>query len=180
MRRKFLLFILFIFIGVPALNCQTNATGRQKPADEKTKPCKFLSFADAEKILGQPVELVTDSWHFAGGKSRFDCTYRGVEKDKVSGQGINLFFSSEQQNPTAEQAHEAFEAAYRKINEPEMFVGQLSGIGDEAFLLSNPPHFHFMMVRKGAIIFRIKLNKASRGTSLEELKTVMKKIAEQS
>jgi hypothetical protein len=182
MRQKILLFILFLVIGVPTLNCQTKANGKQDSSDEKTKPCKFLSFADAEKILGQPVELVTDSWTFTTGKTRFECSYRGVEKDKASGKDINLFFSSEQmqQNPTAEQAHEIFESTYRKINEPDILVGKLSGIGDEAFLISNPPNFHFMMVRKGELIFRVKLNKASQGTSLEELKTVMKKIAEQS
>jgi hypothetical protein len=180
MRQIILLFILFLFIGVPTINCQTNANDKPKSADEKTKPCKFVSFAEAEKILGQPVELVTNSWSFADGKTRIDCTYRGVEKGKVSGKDVNLYFSSEQQNSTTSPAHEIFESAYRKINEPEMFVGKLSGIGDEAFLISNPPNFHFMMVRKGELIFRVKLNKASQGTSLEELKTVMKKIAEQS
>jgi hypothetical protein len=179
MRQKILLFILFLVIGVPTINCQTKASGKQNSADEKTKPCKFLSFADADKILGQPVELVTNSWTFTADKTRFDCTYRGVEKDEASGKDINLYFSSEeiQQNPTAEQAHEVFESDYRKINEPDIFVGKLSGIGDEAFLISNPPNFHFMMVRKGVIIFRIKLNKAGKGTSLEELKTFMKNIA---
>jgi hypothetical protein len=178
MRQKILLFTLFLFIGVPALNCQTNGT--QQSSDEKTKPCRFLSFADAEKILGQPVELVTNSWTFTTGRTRFDCTYRGLEKDKASGKDINLFFSSEEidQNPAGDaEAHEVFESAYRKINEPDMFVGKLRGTGDEAFLISNPPNFHFLMVRKGATIYRIKLNKAGKDTSLEELKAFMKKIA---
>jgi hypothetical protein len=181
MRQKILLIILFLFIGVPTLNCQTKASGSQRSADEKTKPCQFLSFAAAEKILGQPVELVTNSWTFTTGKTRFDCTYRGVEKDKASGKDINLFFSSEQiqQNPTAERAHEVFESTFRKINEPDIFVGKLSEIGDEAFLISNPPHFHFLMVRKGEIIFRIKLNKAGKGTSLEELKAFAKTVTGQ-
>jgi hypothetical protein len=174
MREKFLLFILFFVIGVPTLNCQTNTT-------EKTKPCKFLSFADAAKILGQPVEVVTNSWTFTTDKTRFECTYRGVEKDKASGKDINLYFSLEQipQTPNAERAHEVFETAYRKINEPDILVEKLNGIGDEAFLISNPPNFHFIMVRQGESIFRVKLNKAGGGTSLEELKAFMKKAAAQ-
>ena len=83
------------------------------------------------------------------------------------------------QNPTAERAHEIFETAYKKINEPEISVGKLSGIGDEAFFISNPPSFHFMMVRKSETIFRVKLNKAGEGTSFEELKIFMKKTAEE-
>jgi hypothetical protein len=173
MRRKFLFLFLIFAASALSLNCQT------KTAEEKVKPCKYLSFADAEKILGAQVELVTNSWTFTKDITRFDCTYRAVEKDKASGKDINLYFSSEQQDSTAEQVHEVFETASRKINEPDIFVGKLSGIGDEAFLISNPPHFHFMMARKGKNIFRIKLNKAGEGTSLEELKAVVKKIVEQ-
>lgn len=175
MRRKCLLLFLILSAFVLSVNCQT------KQADEKVKPCKFLSFAEAEKILGGKVELVTNSWTFTTGITRFDCTYRAVEKDTASGKDINLYFSFEQQdqNPTTEKAREVFASTYSKINEPDIFVGKLSGIGDEAFLISNPPNFHFIMVRKDTMIFRIKLNKASKGTSLEELKTFMKKAAEQ-
>ena len=170
MRRKILFLFLIVAASVLSLNCQT------KGMDEKAEPCKYLSFADAEKILGARVELVTNSWTFTKDTTRLDCTYRAVEKDKASGKGINLYFSSEQQDSTAEQVHEVFESAYRKVNEPELSVGKLSGIGDEAFFISNPPHFHFMMVRKGKIIFRVKLNKAGEGTSLEELKAFAKRI----
>ncbi|HVE57464.1 MAG TPA: hypothetical protein VNB22_11595 [Pyrinomonadaceae bacterium] len=173
MRRKILLLLIIFSASALSFNCQTT--------DEKTKACKFLSFAEAEKILGGKVELVTNSWTFTTDITRFDCTYRAVEKDKASGKDINLYFSFEQQdqNATVEKAREVFASTYRKINEPDIFVGKLSGVGDEAFLISNPPNFHFMMVRKGTKIFRIKLNKAGKGTSLEELKTFMKKAAEQ-
>lgn len=174
MRRKILFLFLIFSAFVLSLNCQTKGT------NEKAEPCKYLSFTEAEKILGRKVALITNSWTFSADKTRFECNYRAIEKDKASGEDINLYFAVEQQdqNPTAEQAHEIFESAYKKINEPEISVGKLSGIGDEAFFISNPPHFHFMMVRKGGIIFRIKLNKAGEGTSLEELKIFMKKIAE--
>jgi hypothetical protein len=174
MRRKFLFLFLIFSASVLSFNCQTKQT------DGKVEPCKYLSFSDAEKILGRKVALITNSWTFTADKTRFDCNYRAIEKDKTSGKDINLYFALEQQdrNATAEQAHEIFESSYKKINEPEISVGKLSGIGDEAFFISNPPSFHFMMVRKGEIIFRIKLNKASEGTSFEELKIFMKKIAE--
>jgi len=173
MRRKILFLFLIFAASALSFNCQT------KGLNEKVKPCKYLSFSEAEKILGQPVELVTNSWTFTADKTRFDCTYRAIEKDKASGKDINLYFTSEQQNSTVEQAHEIFESTYRKINEPDIFVGKLTGIGDEAFLISNPPSFHFMMVRKGKNILRVKLNKAGEGTSLEELKAFAKKVVEQ-
>lgn len=175
MRRKLLFLFLIISASAVALNCQTKAT------DEKVKPCKYLSFAAAEKILGREVVLITNSWTFTADVTRFECTYRAVEKDKASGKDINLYFSVEQKdrNSTAQQAHEVFESTYKKINEPEISVGKLNGIGDEAFFISNPPNFHFMMVRKNGTLFRIKLNKASEGTSFEELKIFIRKMTEQ-
>ena len=175
MKTQLLMLFLIFSASALSLNCQTKA------ADEKAAPCKYLSFSEAEKILGAKVALITNSWTFTADKTRFDCTYRAVEKDKVSGKDINLYFSMERkdQNPTIGQAHEVFESAYRKINEPEISVGKLSGIGDEAFFISNPPNFHFMMVRKGENIFRFKMNKAAEKTSLVELKAFAKKVAEQ-
>ena len=92
-----------------------------------------------------------------------------------------MYFSLErqEQNPTVEQARQIFASTYKKINEPALSVEVLSRIGDEAFSISNPSNFHFIMVRKGEIIFRIKLNKATENTSLEELKAFAKKFAEQ-
>ena len=174
MKRTILLLSLIFSGFVLSLNCQT------KGMSGKVEPCKYLSSPEAEKILGQSVRLIENSSKVEGDVRKSNCVYSGISKDKISGKDINLYFSVEQkvQNPTVGQAHEVFESAYKKINEPEISVGKLSGIGDEAFFISNPPNFHFMMVRKGELIFRIKLNKASEGTSFEELKIFMKKIAE--
>lgn len=172
---KNILMLSGIFLSlVLSINCQT------KTVDEKIKLCQFLSSAEAEKILGQPVRLVETNSKIEGDVSRSDCIYTGISKDKVSGKDINLYFSFERkaQNPTVEEARKVFESAYRKINEPELSVQLLSEIGDESFIISNPPHFHFIMVRKGEIIFRIKMNKAAETTSLEELKAFAKKFAE--
>lgn len=180
MKRKILLLVLCVlFASAPFLSCQANVVETHFAA--KPKPCKFLSYADAEKILGQSVRLIENISKVEGDVRKSDCVYTGVSKDKVSGKDINLYFSLEQQeqNPTVEQARQVFESTYRKINEPELSVQVLSGIGDEAFSISNPSNFHFIMVRKGEIIFRIKLNKATEKTSLEELKAFAKKFAEQ-
>jgi len=149
--------------------------------NEDLKSCEFLTQSDAEKIIGQPVWLVENTSKIEGDVRRSDCTYRGISRDKVSGKDINLYFSLErrEKNPTVEQAREIFASTYGKINEPDIFVGKLSGIGDEAFVISNPPSFHFIMVRKGAKIFSMKLNKAPEKTSLDELKAFAKKCAEQ-
>ena len=179
MKRKILLLVLCLFVFAPFLSCQANVFKTHFAA--QPKPCKFLSYADAEKILGQPVRLIEDISKVEGSVRNSNCVYTGISKDKISGKDINLYFSLEQkgQNPTVEQARQIFESTYRKINEPDLSVEILNGIGDEAFSISNPSNFHFIMVRKGGIIFRIKLNKATEKTSLEELKAFAKKFAEQ-
>ena len=178
MKRKIVLIVICLFVWTPFFI--SRADGAKTHFAAKPKPCKFLIYAEAEKILGQPVRLIETISKIEGDVSKSDCVYSGISKDKISGKDINLYFSIEQkaQNPTVAEARQVFESAYRKINEPDLSVQVLSEIGDESFLISNPPYFHFMMVRKGEIIFRIKLNKAAENTSLEELKAFAKKFAE--
>ncbi|CAN5456182.1 hypothetical protein BH20ACI1_BH20ACI1_14310 [soil metagenome] len=171
MRSKTLLLFLIFFASALSLNCQTKAV------NEKVKPCKFLSFADAEKILGQTVELVTNSWNFADDKSKFGCTYRSIEKDEASGREINLFFTLEESS-TEEQGEKIYEDIWNS-NKNRAGIEVLSGIGDEAYSHSDKPNFHFIMARKGKFTIRLKINKAVETTSLKELKAFAKKVAEQ-
>ena len=170
--------IPWLIVLISSLSC---AAQSKIISNEDLKSCEFLTQSDAEKIIGQPVRLIENTSKIEGDVRKSNCTYQGISKDKVSGKDINLYFSLEQQeqNPTVENAQKEFESTYKKIDEPDIFVGKLSGIGDEAFVISNPPNFQFMMVRKGAMIFRMKLNKAPKKTSLEEFKAFAKKFADQ-
>lgn len=154
-----------------ALHCQTEA------ADDKTPPCQYLSFADAEKILGSRVELVTNSWTFTKDINRFDCHYRVTGADPASGQAINLFFILEESS--TENFAEQIYASFWQSNKNRRGIEILSGIGDEAYAHSDPPNFHFVLARKGKFTIRLKVNKAVATTSLEELKAFLKKIVEE-
>lgn len=171
MRRKILLFLLIFSASALSLNCQTNS------ADEKVKPCKFMSFAEAEKILGQKVELVENSWNFADGKTIFKCNYRAIEKDEASGKEINLFFMLEE-SPTENQAKQIYADIWNS-NKNHTGIEVLSGIGNEAYSHSDKTNFHFVMARKGKFTIRFKIAKAVETTSLEELKAFTKKLVEQ-
>lgn len=161
--------MLFLILSASALsfNCQTT--------DEKANPCKFLSFAEAEKILGTKVELVTNSWTFTADITRFDCTYRAVEK--VSGQEANLFFMLEESSNEA-QAQKIYADIWNS-NKNHKGTEILSGIGNEAYSHSDRANFHFVLVRKGKFTVRMKVNKAVETTSFEELKAFAKKVVEQ-
>jgi hypothetical protein len=170
MRRQKLFLFLIFFASALSVHCQT------KSADEKVKPCKFLSFAEAEKILGQRVELVTNSWNFAADKTRFECTYRALEA-KTGGREINLFFILEE-SPNIEQAKRIYAEIWQS-NKNHAGIEVLSGTGDEAYAHSEKPNFHFVLARKGKFTIRLKVNKAVETTSLEELKAFAKKIFEE-
>lgn len=171
MRTKILFLFLIFSASALALNCQTKA------ANEKVKPCKFLSFAEAEKILGGPVELITNSWTFTAERTRFDCIYRSLEKDKVSGREINLYFMLEESS-TEDQARQIYADIWNS-NKNHLGIEPLSGIGDEAYFHSDKSNFHFVMARKGNFTIRMKINKAVETNSPEELKAFAKRISEE-
>jgi hypothetical protein len=58
-------------------------------------------------------------------------------------------------------------------------IFDLTGMGDEAFLLSNDSYNHFIMVRKGTIIMRLQMKNASGKKSLDDLKTFAEKVPKQ-
>ena len=152
-----------------ALNCQTKA------ADEKAKSCEYLSFADAEKILGRQVEMVTNSWFVTADITRIECVYRAARSDR--GREINLFFLVEENSDVA-AAEQVYETIWQS-NKNHQGVEVLSGIGDRAYWHSDPPNFHFLLARKERFTIRLKVNKAVEKISPEEIKAAARRIIEQ-
>lgn len=165
-----LLRIFFLMLSIFALNCNAQSSA-------KTESCKKLSFAEAEKILGQKVKLVTNSWDSADGKTIFKCQYQAIEKDKTSGNDINLFFMIEQSS-SENQAKEIYKAIWES-NKNHAGIEVLDGIGDEAYAHSDKGSFHFFLVRKGNSTIRMKVNKAVETTSFEEVKAFAKRVSKQ-
>lgn len=162
-------FCLAILISMT--NCQIKAnTG--KPA-----PCKFLSNADAQKILGQPVKVIANDSSVSNDKVLIKCTYRGVANDNPDENKANLYFILEE-SQTNEKAKEIYDEIWNS-NKNHQGIEVLSGIGDQAYSHSDKPNFHFVMARKGKFTVRLKINKAVEGTSLEEMKSFAKKLIEQ-
>ena len=57
-------------------------------------------------------------------------------------------------------------------------VKTLQNIGDEAYFHSDNENFYFILVRKGKLMFRIKVNKITSKTSLDKFHQVSKRIAD--
>ena len=161
------MFFLILAASAAATNCQTNA------AVDKTPSCKYLSFAEAETILGRRVEIITNSWFVTAEITRIECVYRAVEGNREA----SLFLLIEETADAAE-AQESYEM-FRAANKNQKGVEVLSGIGDRAYRHGDPPNFYFLMAQQGRFTIRLKINKAVESVSPEEIKTAARRIAEQ-
>lgn len=173
------LLILFIFLPFLFSGSMMQKTegSNEDSFCARQKPCQILVQSVAEKILGQPARLVNDSSELRGDIRQCICFYTALSKDPVSGQDINLFFALEQKesNPSVKQAHGVMEST-RNENSHDTAIIDLSGIGDEAYLLGDGPNVHFIMARKGATVIRLQIKQATEKTSLEELKAFAREV----
>jgi hypothetical protein len=176
-RRVLLYSILLSLLLTGSVMAVAEGTGGQAGFCEKIKPCQILTQADAERMLGQPVRLIQNSSELRGDVRQCMCGYMGLSKDKASGQDCALYFSLEQKEatPSAEQAHQVL-VSTKEANAHDHVIGDLSGIGDEAFSLSNDSDSHLIMARKGAVIMRLQVKRAAGTRSLEELKAFAERV----
>ena len=158
------------------------ANGNVCQADlcERVKPCRMLTQSEAERIIGQPARLIKDGSEIKDGRRQCLCAYTGVSKDKASGQVSYLFFSVEQNevNPSVEQSRQMIETT-KEDNAHDASILDLTGTGDEAFLLSSGPDNYFIMARKGSVIMRLQVKNAVGSKTSEELKAFAEKVSKQ-
>jgi len=147
---------------------------------DRIKPCQMLPQAEAEKLLGQPARLIVNTSERRGDVRQCMCGYKGVSPDRDSGQDCALYFSLEQkeENPSAQLAHQVI-VSTKEANIHDSFVSDLTGIGDEAFLLGNDSHSHLIMARKGAVILRLQVKHSTSEKSGDDLRAFAEKVFKQ-
>jgi hypothetical protein len=141
------------------------------------KPSQLLTQTIAERMLGQTARLTPDTTTMKGNVRQCMCAYFGAANDKETGQDSVIYFSLEEKEktPSPEEAHQLI-ASTKDENAHDTEIHDLSGIGDEAFLLGNDPNSHLIMARKGGIIMRLQVKKAAGTKSLEESKAFAEKV----
>ena len=121
--------------------------------------------ADVEKILGLPAHQTESSTVNENNVVQHKCAWAATQDDLKS----NLYYLDEQHNDAA-SAHKVFEdIAVSNRNNPGH---SQPDIGDEAWLHSDGTNFCFLMVRKGNKIIRLKVNRLTKQTSVDEMKRV--------
>ena len=138
-------------------------------------PLTCLTKSDAEKIFGATAQMVNSQTENKDNSTRYTCTWRDTGKDIKPGDTCNLWYVLDVYKD--ETAAKKIHAVIVQSNKNLQGFTLLSTLGDEAFVHTDNTNFQLIMVRKANRIMRIKVNKITGRTSLEELKKVTGKIA---
>lgn len=134
----------------------------------------YLTLSDAEKILGEKAHLTDSSSTAKKDTLEYKYTYTANATGKSGDRAGAIYFMIEKYSQVSAAAN-----AYNSImvlNQRHDGFKPVHDMGDEAYFHSDGQNFYFILVRKGDVMFRIKVNKITRNTSLEEFNAVAKKI----
>ncbi len=164
--------------------CERSGTGSQSGTlatfinssyQEDASPYTCLIQSDAEKILGQPAHLTESYSKKEDNIDKHRCIYQVIALDTEPTRPSNLYYVLELYSDAA-SAHKAYTGI---LSANVRMPGQstIDNMGDEAWLHSDGENFHLLLFRKGNKIVRIKINKVTATTSLDELQNVGRKIS---
>lgn len=136
----------------------------------------YFSQSDAELILGEKAYLSDSSSAIKKDTLEIKRAYTANSEDSRTGKTGVIYFMIEEysKESSAQEAYHFFKTA----NEKHEGVRTVNNMGDEAYFHSDGTNFYFILVRKGKIMFRMKVNKTTSHTSLKEFNLVSKKMAD--
>ena len=129
---------------------------------------KLLTLSDAEAIMGEPAALTCNMFTQKVDTLEYKCDYTALAKDPATDKLGKLYFMDEVYK-TAAAAHDAYVFIYNG-NSSHAGFQPVQGLGDEAYYHTDGNNFYFYLVRKGAKMFRMKLNKVTSHSSEEAFK----------
>ena len=187
----YVLFYLIIsanlFLGCGHLNSD-NVSEKKEPTTDTIPITKssyqtnsffdkvYFSKSDAEKILGEKAYLSDSSSTIKKDTLEIKRAYTANSKDQKTGKTGVIYFMIEKydQESSAKAAYNFIKVA----NESHEGVKTIHDMRDEAYFHSDRKNFYFILARKGKLMFRIKVNKITSHTSLNEFNLISKKISD--
>ena len=164
-------------------NCEksSSSNGATEPcttieADSIAIGSKQLTLSDAARIIGESVLLECNTFRQRGSTREYKCAYTALAPDSRTGKTGKLYFMSE-----VYAGEDLAKTAYTEIyesNRRHEGVEIVSGLGDEAYYHSDGENFYFFLVRKDNRMFRLKLNKITSYSSVEDFKKVARLITD--
>jgi hypothetical protein len=136
----------------------------------------YFSKPDAELILGEKAYLSDSSSTTKKDTLEIKRAYTANSRDPQTGKTGVIYFMIEEysRESSAKDAYHFFKSA----NEKHEGVRTVHDMGDEAYFHTDGTNFYFILVRKGKIMFRMKVNKTTGHTSLKGFNLVSKKISD--
>ncbi len=135
----------------------------------------FIAGEDAERILGQAVRMSERSYTGSDSVNTSRCTYTTVSADPVTNQTGHLYWLAEQYR-SPEAAHQVY-AEILNNNDGMAGIDKLSDLGEEGWVQTDKTNFHFILFRKKNMVVRMKVNKITSFTSLDQLKKIAAGVA---
>ena len=170
-----LTLICFVF-SLPACKTQESAGPGVFSLKNGIKPGTLLSQAEADQVLGEASHVSDSLTSNEQGIATYRSTHTANATEPGTGELGNLYFMIEQY-PDAEKASTNYNSI-KQGNQGHEGFEVLTGLGDEAYFHTDYINFYFILVRKGDVMFRMKVNKVTGSSSVEKFKEVAVGMAE--
>ena len=176
MNRRTRLFLLLLCVLLTSTSCTRVFRKLRGPI----KPCSLATKSDAEKILGQPVLPPFEKIKPENEIPFPLCEYTTSAKSAGFPEGNLTFYILQNEQPRTGEWAKSIMQDTRKQHEGDQ-LENLSGIGDEAFSFVTKLMWteHSIWIRKNDTVFGFVLDSDSEKISLDELKALAKRIANQ-
>ncbi len=163
------LSINLAFLSLSLISCGQSAT-----TSTNNPSLSCLDKTDAEKILGQPARLTENTTEKKDNVVKYRCTYTATEKEAGTRKTGHLYYMLEKYNN--ESSAQNVYAGIVAQNKDMPNLKALNNIGDEALRHTDNQNFDMIIARKGNKIIRLKVNKLTAMTSVNDLQIVVEKI----
>ena len=137
-------------------------------------PRNLFTLSEAERILGEKAHLTDSSSAIEGDVATFKCTFMANSKDPKTGKTGTIYVMFEDY-PQVSAAKKVY-SSIKTSNETHEGVKVLHDLADEAYFHSDGKNFYFILVRKGGKMLRMKVNKTTSTTSLDQFNLIAKNI----
>ncbi|MEP7323351.1 MAG: hypothetical protein ABI761_15610 [Saprospiraceae bacterium] len=168
---KYLLFLMTFVL----FNCKEAENDNPPMSLDNVQP-EYITKADAQAILGEAAHLTDSTMKNKKNAVEYNLTYVSDAVDVKTGKTGNIYYMFEQYEHEA-AANEVYDDIY-KANASHEGIKVLTGIGDEAYFHTDSENFYFIMIRKGTKMIRMKVNKLTSLTSIDQFNSIAKRIAD--
>ncbi|MCU7549987.1 hypothetical protein OCK74_12715 [Chitinophagaceae bacterium LB-8] len=134
----------------------------------------LFTLPDAERILGEKAHLSDSALTIKEDTLAYKCAYTANATDQKTGKTGNIYFMVEQFAKVSIAQY--IYSSIKRANENHEGVKVLHDLGDEAYFHSDRQNFYFILVRKGEKLLRMKVNKTTSATSLDEFNSIARNI----